>query len=184
MGAYNEDFIGQCGNCQEFEFKNKLEKGYCNWYKCYYFADDTCKHQKDNEKERSGCYITTIICNKLGFADDCNVMTSMRKLRDNIMQPNEKYHLLLAEYDIVGPIIANAINQDQDTERTLWENIYDHYLSQTAQYTEAGQDEKAINKYTEMVTALKNYYSIYEDVTELPKNYNISQSGHGKVKTI
>lgn len=184
MGEYNADYIGQCGNCQEFEFKSKWEKGYCRWRKVYYHADDSCQNQKDNEKENGGCYITTIICNKLGYADNCSVMNSLRKFRDNIMQPNEKYHLLLAEYDLVGPIIANAIEQDQETEEILWQDIYNCYLTKTAQYTEEGKEEKAINKYTEMVTALKNYYSIYEDVTELPKHYNISQSGHGKVKTI
>jgi len=184
MGNYNSSYLGQCGNCEEFEFKSKWEKGYCRWYRCYYHADDSCSHQKDIKKESSLCYITTIICKKLGLDDNCDTLNSLRKLRNDIMIPNEKYHILLAEYDIIGPVIANKIAEDQDTEQMLWENVYDCYLDKTAKYVENQQEDKAINKYIEMINSLKTYYSIYDEVTELPKNYDISKSGHGKVKTL
>ena len=36
-----------CGSCKEFEYAGKNCKGYCNWYKCYYHAEDSCQHWEE-----------------------------------------------------------------------------------------------------------------------------------------
>lgn len=34
-----------CGSCEFFEWNGeKYSKGYCSWYKVYYYADDACDH--------------------------------------------------------------------------------------------------------------------------------------------
>ena len=185
MSEYRSEYEGKCGNCQEYEYAGKYTKGYCNWYKTYYHADDSCSHQKNIPwKSSGGCYITTIICQKLGLEDDCAVLNSLRNLRDNVMQKNEKYFGLLYEYDTVGPQIANMISEDQETEQELWISIYNFYLSPTATFMNENQPEQAINRYQEMVGSLKEYYGIREDIKEIPKDYDIKQAGHGKVKTL
>lgn len=184
MAEYREEYEGKCGNCKEYEFKSKYEKGYCDWYRTYYHADDTCSHQKDNEKSSGGCYITTIICQKLGLEDDCSVLNSLRNLRDNVMQKNEKYFGLLYEYDTVGPKIAHIISEDKETDQELWVSFYNFYLSNTAKLMNENKPEEAINKYQEMVASLKEYYGINESIKEIPNEYDAKQGGHGKIKTL
>ena len=41
--------------------------------------------------------------------DDNYYLNSLREFRNNYMQQNKKYLPLLAEYDIIGPIISNRI---------------------------------------------------------------------------
>ena len=92
MGRYE----GQCGTCEHFfECRgnwdkpydtNDSDKGYCDWYKTTYYPDDSCKHYFKRGDYRSDCYITTIVCEILGYDDDCFVLNSLRNLRDNYIQ--------------------------------------------------------------------------------------------------
>ena len=59
----------KCGKCENYSFKGDNSKGYCSWYKTYYYPDDSCPHQKNKYEAQQGCYLTTIICNKLGYSD-------------------------------------------------------------------------------------------------------------------
>ena len=40
-----------CGTCKYFEWDGQEnKKGYCAWYKAYYYPDDECDHWEDNGK--------------------------------------------------------------------------------------------------------------------------------------
>ena len=53
------EYDGRCGTCLEFKDKRNCrdcfdikyansEKGYCDYYRSYYWADDSCDHYKNN----------------------------------------------------------------------------------------------------------------------------------------
>jgi len=173
----------QCGGCTYYDFQGDNYKGYCSWYRCYYYPGDSCSHQNPREQS-SGCYITTIICDKLGFSDDCGVLNSLRGFRDNIMQQNCKYCKILFEYDVIGPKIAGMIKEDKNSDQELWISFYNFYLSQTANFILNQQYDDAVSRYTEMVNSLKEYYGISENIVEIAKSYDMSQGGHGKLKLL
>lgn len=180
MASYEE----QCGGCTYYDFQGDNYKGYCSWYKSYYYPGDSCSHQNPREQGSSGCYITTIICDKLGYSDDCGVLNTLRGFRDNIMQKNCKYCRTLFEYDVIGPKIAGMIKEDNTTDQELWINFYNFYLQQTANLILNQQYDEAVARYTEMVNSLKDYYGINESIVEIAKNYDMSQGGHGKLKLL
>ena len=100
------------------------------------------------------------------------------------MQKNCKYCKLLFEYDVIGPKIAEMIQNDKNTDQELWINFYNFYLLQAASLVKAEKHDEAVSKYTEMVNALKEYYAINEDIVEIAKDYDMSQGGHGKMKIL
>ena len=41
-----------CGTCENFEWNGEeYSKGYCKWYKTYYYCDDSCEHWEDDGEE-------------------------------------------------------------------------------------------------------------------------------------
>lgn len=188
----------QCGSCYEFKDKDNTdkpfdiyyankEKGYCDYYHTFYWAEDgdDCYHYKNKDTHVPGtCYITTIICDKLGYSDDCGVLNTLRSFRDNVMQKNCKYCGILFEYDVIGPKISEMIRNDKDSNPELWAQFYNFYLSATANFVHEEKYDEAISRYTEMISALKDYYGIQQDIVEIVKDYDMSQGGHGKVKIL
>lgn len=172
----------QCGGCIDYDYQGDNVKGYCSWYKCYYYPGDTCDHQRPRESSNS-CYITTMICNVLGYEDDCSTLNTLRDFRDHFLQKDSKYSELLMEYDSIGPTIAYCIQKEyQETkEKKMWIQFYNFYLSPTANLIREKNYEEAISRYKEMVHSLREYYGL-TDLKEKIPNYDISQGGHGKLK--
>ena len=172
----------QCGSCQFFEFAGSQLKGYCEWYKTYYYPDDSCSHYR-GPNYVAGCFITTVVCNILGKDDDCEVLNDLRKLRNDFMQKDKKYHPLLLEYDAIGPEIAEniEIEYQENEDKTLWQKVYYSYLEPTARLVKENKFDQAITKYVDMVNSLKDYYGIKNDINGF-ENYDASKGGHGKLK--
>jgi len=184
-------FEGKCGNCEDFKDKDddeklfdksqaKYEKGHCVRYGCFYWANDTCSKQNDRDRvSLSPCYITTVVCDILGYGDNCGVLQGLRYLRDNVMQKAEKYAKTLYEYDTVGPKIARKLKEDKDIE--LATALYNFYLVPTVLLVNDKKYDEAVTRYEEMTTGLKEVFGI-EDVV-MPSDYNEKKGGHGLVYT-
>lgn len=186
----------QCGSCQRFKDKRgdcdcpydidspSWEKGYCDWYRCFYYPDDSCTdHYKERKTSSSPwCYITTIVCDILGFNDDCPELNALRGLRNNVLQKDENYAQVLYEYDTVGPQIARKLEEDyrkkQDTE--LATLLFNFYIQPSARLYMEGKTNESITRYCEMTKTLAENYGI--ETPEIEKEYDYQQGGHGQVK--
>lgn len=175
-------YENQCGNCKYYDYQGDNTKGYCSYYREYYYPGEECSHQDPRQKSYSSgpCYITTIVCTLLGQKDDCEILRTLRKLREQ-MQQNPECRNLLYEYDTVGPQIAKCLEEDKDYE--LANGMLDCYMIPTVYLTREGKYEEAIKKYATMTRALENYYGIKFD-EKVPENYDQKNGGHGYVKTI
>ena len=179
-------YEGKCGSCAEFEDSNggkydksssNYIKGYCAWYHAYYYPDDSCHHYRGNS-DGSGCYITTMVCNVLGYEDDCDVLNTLRDFRNNVLQKNPMYSLILYEYDTIGPKIAQKLKEE---DVLFVKKIYEGYLLPIVDLIKNKDNENAINKYVEMTRSLEECYGI-EGMKFVPKNYDYKNGGHGKEK--
>lgn len=181
-------YENQCGSCDNFEDRRNnspydtnnynYEKGYCSWYRTYYYPDDSCiSHYRARSGSSSNCYITTMLCNRLGLADDCCELQTLRSFRDNVLQQNKDYQELLYEYDVIGPAIAANL---QTEEISVIKKLFDTYIKPVISLLREGKNESAISKYVEMTCSLEDYYGLTE-ITEVPENYDYSQGGHGKL---
>ena len=119
---------------------------------------DSTQHQIiEYTDTASGCYITTIVCDILGFSDDCTTLMVLRKFRDNIMKHDNKYHLILEEYDRLGPRISECISKDMEKQE-LAQELYNKYLISATQLINNHQYTEAVSCYKQMVNELKTKY--------------------------
>lgn len=140
---------------------------------------------KNNAKEgyqRAGCYITTIVCNILGYPDDCNLLVTLRDFRENYLKQNSECLPLLIEYDQIGPIISDNIVNDPDAKITAIENTR-NFLIPCVEAIKAGNLDKAIEIYKSLVLLLKLKYALLRT----PIDYTISEPletlGKGRIRT-
>ncbi len=149
----------------------------CNVLKGYrYRSDDACSYFKKDTKnnyykgyERAGCYITTIVCNILGYSDDCELLNTLRNFRDTYLKVNAQYLPILYEYDIVGPQISAVLENDTDAKQKA-SFLFHNFLIPSYQYIKTKEYEKAIDTYINMVNMLKENYNIWiDDYTTVPK---------------
>ena len=142
------------------------------------------KRQEEEEERRrkensnSGCYLTTLVCEMLGFDDKCDVLETLRSFRGNFLQKDSKYKELLFEYDTVGPKIAKAIREDEDYE--LINGMYNFYILPVVDEVKEKKYDSAVDKYVKMTRSLEDYYGIKFD-GKVPENYDYKKGGHGKV---
>lgn len=188
-----EKYENKCGSCywlRDMDNDNTMfcgsscEKGHCIYLKgCYYPDDSICSYYKDKSSylPGGGCYITTIVCDMLGFDDKCNILETLRGFRKNVMQKNTEYKDVLYEYDVAGPEIAKAIKEDNDLE--LIHGMLDFYILPVVGLIRNNNYKEAVARYKNMTKALENYYGIeYNGL--VPTNYDYKNGGHGYQKII
>ncbi len=179
------NYVGKCGSCIYFEDNSgngydnhnaDYVKGYCTWYRSYYYPDDSCPHYKQKE-ESSSCYITTMVCEKLGMDDHSEVLETLRSFRNDVLQKDQKYQGILFEYDSVGPKISKCLKRE---DKSFIKKIYDGFLYPIVLLIKGKKYEEAIQKYIQMTRSLEECYGIL-GVSEVPKDYDYQKGGHGKM---
>lgn len=182
-----------CGYCAWLDEKNKeryssLDRYYCDkrggYHEltekgCYSFMKDPEKGKKEGGYQPSGCYITTIVCEILGYDDDCELLTILRNFRDTYLKNNIEYLPILLEYDAIGPIISDNIAKRRDAYR-LCLNILSNFLIPCAKDIQNGQYATAIEIYKNMVLKLKEDFTI--EGISINENYDINTVGKGRFR--
>ena len=135
----------------------------------------------NNHNSSSGCYLTTMLCNIFNLPDNNYYLETMRKFRNEVLQKDEKYRHLLVEYDIIGPKIADALNNDPQKEIIANKYFYS-YISEIIHNIENKKYYNAVFIYERMTNSLKDFYGLNTiNVTTLEiENADIEKSGHGK----
>ncbi len=182
-------YVGQCGSCLNFKDKDdeKIQydstnadyiKGFCTWYRCFYYPDDHCEsHYRSKNSSGSGCYITTMVCDVLGYNDHCSTLETLRDFRSSVLQRDEQYKDLLYEYDTVGPEISNNLKKE---EVSFVLKLYDNFLVPIVSCIRNNKNEEAISKYVTMTKSLEECYGI-EYKEKAPTTYDYQKGGHGAV---
>ena len=198
----------QCGECRYLDTKNIVDgQGWCERKEERRFADDTyadsCskffrlgwghtsegkqaiweaeKYKKEHSS--SGCYITTAVVNILGFADNCETMNILRTFRRQVLQKDAKYRSILLQYDCVGPKIAFNLQRDENAYEVA-SDLYFSYLVKAVCAIKENDIDRAIAIYTAMTEKLISEYLQPNELiisSDIEKNYNQSQGGHGRL---
>ena len=182
-------YENQCGTCGYFKDKNNSNilydknnpsniKGYCEWYKAYYYPDDSCNHHRSRDYVPGGCFITTVVCEQLGYDDDCDVLSNLRNFRKEVLQKDPTYAPILYQYDVLGPSISKKLKEDSID---ISQKIYECFLVPIVGLLKKKEYEQAVNRYIYMTNLLKNYYGI-ESQQEMDYNYQYQNGGHGYIK--
>ena len=190
-----------CAACTYMKDKCNLGKYYCEKKgeyryasdaKCYNFCEAYSRsnysrqnmYENSRNSQSTGCYLTTAMCNVLGFSDNNHYLNTLRKFRNNVMQPNPNYIPLLLTYDIIGPEIAKNLNNDPDKE-LISKVLFHGYIEKAVTAIEESKNQEAINIYTAMTTVLGARYHINTDISMIDiKELDISNLGHGYTKKL
>ncbi|MDR0355820.1 MAG: hypothetical protein LBJ64_08830, partial [Deltaproteobacteria bacterium] len=103
--------------------------------------------------QKSGCFITTAVCEKLGFADDCEVLSCLRSFRDGYLARSPKAHLI-GEYYARSPEIVDFIRRQADGRRLAGE-VLEQFLWPVCGLIKSGRNSEAISLYETMVVELE-----------------------------
>ncbi len=158
--------------------------GRCHWDEIDE-SNEFMKNYKGDKQENSsytsvGCYITTIVVNILGFADNCEELNTLRWFRQEIMAKDEHYRDLLMQYDILGPNLAHVISTLPNAYE-IAVDLYKIYIRGCINYIKSEQFDYAVLLYSEMMQRLIANYMLSTPTigAEAQKNYNQEAGGHG-----
>lgn len=160
---------------------------FCKAYSRDYNSIQNAISYSKSHSSGGGCYLTTMLCNILKMPDNNIYLETMQNFRKNILQKDEKYKSILVEYDIIGPKIAEALNNDPQKE-LIAQKYFNSFIPAIIFNINNKKHDDAILIYKSMTNLLKSFYGLYNiDVTTLEiDNADIKKSGHGfyKVKKI
>lgn len=133
----------------------------------------------DNGYKRAGCYITTMACKILGLEDDCEVLTSLRHLREDYLKTFEDGINILQEYDQIGPVISNLI-QRESIEYV--QTLYERFLVPCKGYVEASLYPEATLIYQSMFEELKGRYGLSSGMVDFKRETPLEDLGKGRMR--
>lgn len=179
-------------NCNDCVYCEKNEGFWGDSHECLKKSvrvnpgDPACRDfiykSKGNEYERSGCYITTIICDILGYSDNCEVLNILRDFRERALKSNMEDLAILQEYDQVGPIISERIKQDEKSISLAMELLQGFIIPCTISIKQGNKDE-AVSIYKNMVNMLKVKYCLVGIDIDLNMDTPIEILGKGRIRT-
>lgn len=165
-------YVSNCSDCVNINLNDKWKydksKCWCSERREYVSPHDkACSNRFENDDvknpPKTDCYLTTIVCEILGNQDNSHELKVLRIFRDEYLKPKKEYHDLLCEYDIVGPIISEAIKNSLKPE-VFSKFLYDTYIKQTVICIEEGKYNLAVEIYKYMVNELKKCIGIKEQI--------------------
>lgn len=179
--------VNQCVHCANMDLSDRNpydpSEAWCGYYRKYYKpTDNACCaehfiHDATRKTTSSSCYLTTITCEILGDEDNCSTLETLRIFREEVLKRNTEYHDLLCEYDIVGPLIAQAIRNSLKPQ-TISRFLMDTYIEPTKACILEGKIELAISIYKYMVEELKKLCGI----PKMTYAKDIEPTGKGYIK--
>lgn len=137
----------KCGSCRNYEYEGKDTKGYCSYYRSYYYPDDSCSHwdQSNTCESSTGCFLTTACCEYKGLPDDCEELTVMRAFRDNYLSKTPVGRRCIQIYYEEAPRIVNQIEKSPFRDKIL-EEIYQE-VCELKKMIEKGKNEDVLSRY-------------------------------------
>ena len=139
----------QCRTCKYFEDAGENEKGYCSWYRSYYYGDESCSHWEGSSGGGGGCFFTSACCAYKGLPDDCEELTRLRAFRDTKLRETEWGRRCIALYEKEAPRILQQIEACENRDKILdW--IYGQ-IKEILALLDAGKEKEAVIHYLLMV---------------------------------
>lgn len=149
-----------CADCAKLNLNDQNSYGeyWCGEHRKYYPGGDSiCSCFVDREK--GGCFITTVIVDCLGYDDYCKYLETLRNFRDQTMKKDAQYISIFSEYDDVGPIIAEYISKDPQ-KKVLAKKLLEDYIKPVCNFVNSDHHEAAVSLYRTMVVKLKERYNL------------------------
>ena len=107
------------------------------------------------EKKKSGCFLTTVVCEYLNKEDDCFELNLLREYRDNWLQYQEGGAELIKEYYANAPKLVEKMKKSPNFEHYC-QCLWDNYLTECIYLIVHNKYEECRNTYISMYKYLEN----------------------------
>lgn len=172
-----------CASCTYLGEKEDCGKYWCEAYR----RSNSSRENMYNISARSsggGCYLTTAMCNILGYPDGNYYLQTLRTFRDTVLKLDVKYLPLLLSYDVIGPQIAFRLSNDTEKEK-IAKTLLNQYISKAVKAIEEKKYAEATNIYVAMTHTLAKKYNIDTRIVTIDStNIDIKELGHGRARKI
>ena len=139
------------------------------------------KYKSSPGYTNSGCAITKLTHNILGYPDNWVVLNCFRSFREDFLKKHEEYIGILVEYDYLSPFISREIDK-LDNKEIFALNILKNYLLPMANYINNNLFNEAINTYQEMISYFKNIFNLENIEIVRPNKLDMNTLGKGRVR--
>lgn len=163
--SYSACYCRECV-CMDLNDRSRYDssKAWCSARRQYYNPNDhACSSYFQYDESRNpisgGCYLTTIICNILGMEDHGISLECLRNFRNEYMLNHPETYVMLIEYDVIGPRIANHLMQDSN-KLSIAYSLYNSHILPIINDIQNRNYEYAIQKYQDMTNKLKMFYHV------------------------
>lgn len=173
-----------CGNCAYLDLNQK------EYWGDRYYCTENCKYKEksdaacnryvkkpDNGYTPAGCFITTVICYKLGFRDNCEYLTNLRNLRETYLKCIPSGIGLLQEYDQIGPIISTELLSCLVVDAEL---LMIKFIRPCNEAIKTKNYDQATKIYLNMVEELKDRFSVALEGIKVDYTESSEQQDLGK----
>lgn len=165
-----------CRDCENMSLTNYRDSStrsglrcYCKEYRRYEDPDSrACSSRFIPRDPRKKYYVSSRIMDILGISENDYIYEVIEDMKDNTLENNDQYIGLLSLYDIVGPMIANELENDQEYGLMNCEIAFENFIMPTCELYEDGLLDEAVSKYVEMVEELMTNYGL--DLEEILYN--------------
>lgn len=111
--------------------------------------------------QRGCCYISSACCQYLGLPDNCDVLETLRKYRDNVLILTDEGKRDIEAYYQQAPTIVRRLESLANCEQ-VYSVIYRNYLVPAVQLIQAGKNDEAHCIYRTLVSDLTRYLDMSE----------------------
>lgn len=185
-------YMGEREDCGKYWCERKGEDRYASDAKCSSFCEAYSRSNSSRQNmyntsanaSQSSCYLTTIMCQLLGYSDDNYYLNKLRFFRDNVMKKDSNYIPLLLVYDVIGPMISSKLAHDEYGHE-IAQVYFDKYITKSVHAIECEKYQEAINIYTAMTDALAERYGINTTFVKPDiKGIDMKYLGHARVRKL
>lgn len=162
---FQADHAARCSKCYYHSSKDRYTCSIYNLSKSY-LSNDFLGHdgycpsfaQREfygNTEKKSGCFVTTAVCEILGKDDKCYELEVLRKFRDTRLLTNDNLKVLVYQYYEISPRFVSIIKNHSDREKFA-QNVLENHIQSIILAIEAGKDLEAVEKYKNMLTFIES----------------------------
>ena len=160
-----------CGNCAYLDLNQK------EYWGDRYYCTENCKYKEksdaacnryvkkpDNGYTPAGCFITTVICQSLGYRDNCEYLVILRNFRELYLKSFPAGVKLLQEYDQIGPVLSMELANCPAIDAIM---LMDRFIIPCTDAIKLKKFDDAIAIYENMVNELKFRFRYVLDTFEV-----------------
>jgi len=156
---FTPDITASCDGCYYNPTPIKRDDHQCNATgsyisSCVEYCQHFAEREEEQQKKEGGCFVTTAVCNVLGYPDDCEMLTSLRYFRDRFLLSSEHYYLVDDYYARSGRVVNYIENCSDPVKLAL--HLQDTYLQGIVDKIEQGLTKEVISDYKLMVEYLES----------------------------